>query len=665
MTQDKPTTAPAHKTGELERLGPGGRDLMVLGLDAPGFGNLSTDRKTFAYYMYRAAIAGDRIMYLQNHRDAAEIKDLLEAIYTHADGMRAELRDTVHDYLKYFWVHHGNYHHSSHTKFVPNTLTYEGLQEAADAAMKAGASIDTKPGETITAKLERLQRTIFDPDYEPLQSNHNSSGDVVASSAVNFWDAGITQADLDALPSDVQSKINVRFARSKGKIVPEVYKIGGAFDQELRTISHFLELALPYSETDQQRRSIELLLEFYRSGDEEDFRRHCVEWLKSDTTIDYVNGFIEQYIDPRGVIGNFEANVSFAADASLVHRISESALYFERRMPWPEQYKRDHVNPPVAKVVNVLMETGDGGPVSPAAYNLPNYNDIRRDHGSKNVMLLNVENASSTALRQKMIDEFYLPEYRDNILKYGRSIIRPLKVYLHEIIGHGSGQPDEALTADPRSLLGRLYSSLEECRADLVALYHMSDPKLVEIGAFTEGEQQMIVETTYISYLQSWLTRIDRVVGLKVREAHNKGHHLILMYLLENGGNQGKDFGVDMIEQGSNYFIKVRDTAKVYEGLKELLIRLQVLKSTGDVEGAAALFDRFATNVEKEWHANITKRLKKLGIPRHSAFVFPHLRPKLNDGRITEVELHCDEDLTAQQLRFSRLHNVTAITEHD
>jgi dipeptidyl-peptidase-3 len=663
-TDDPTNPPPIHDTrlvGELERLGPGGRDVMVLGLESPGFDDLPVEKKFLAYYLYRAAIAGNDIMYEQAHRHALEIRQLLETIYTHSDGLPDTVRDSVHDYLKYIWIHHGNYHHSSHSKFLPNTLTRQQLAEAAAHAVRRGARIESRPGESLAAKLDRLDRTIFDPNYEPLQTNQAEGADIVATSAINYYDPGVTYADIDSLPPEWKTRINVRFAKQDGRIIPQPYRIGGLFTGDLETVHFFLEKALPYAESESQRKSIELLMAYYRSGDEATFREHSVHWLKSSTTIDYLNGFIEQYLDPRGIIGSFEGNVSMAVNDVIVERIAANALYFETRMPWPDRYKRSKIDLPVATLVNVIVETGDAGPVSPAAYNLPNYNDIRRDHGSKNVIFLNVESTRSESIRKKMVNEFYLPEYRDNVFKYGVDKVRPLEVYMHEIIGHGSGQPDLSLAVDPREALGRVYSPLEECRSDLVALYHMSDPKLVEIGALEAGEQQAIVETAYITYLQGWMTRFDRLAGYEVREAHSKGHHLILMYLVENGGDPQKDFGVEVVRHDGDFYVVLRDPVKMRRGLGELLERLQVLKSTGDGNGSAELFDRFASRVNPEWYDNVVSRLRKLNIPRQKAFVFPRLVPEMRAGRIVDVRLVNDEDLTAQQLRFSRMRYVKDI----
>jgi len=647
----------ARRVGELERLGADGRDVLVLGLPAPDFDALPTRSKILAYYFYRAAIAGDSILYDQNHRDGVEIRDLLESILINSQGLDRAVRDAVHDYLKYFWIHHGNYHHATHTKFVPSTLTPELLARAAEHARKNGATIVARPRESLEKKLQRLSPTIFDADYEPVQSNQVDGVDMVATSAVNFWDPGITTADIDALGPEWSRRVNVRFARGKNKVEPEVYRIGGLYSRELETVSHFLRLALPYAEESEQRQSIEALLDFYASGDEESFRRHSIHWLRSDTQIDYLNGFIEHYIDPRGVIGNYEANTSYAADLDLVRRISANALYFETRMPWPDRYKREKIEPPVAKVVDVIVETGDAGPVSPAAYNLPNYNDLRRDYGSKNVIFRNVENTRSEELHKRIVEEFYLPDYRANVLEYQHSTIRPLEVYLHEIIGHGSGRPDPDLTTTPRAALGRAYSALEECRADLVALYHLSDPKLVEIGAVSAEEHNVVVETAYITYTQGWMIRFDRVPGGLVREAHNKGSHAILMYLVENG------FGLDVIERRGDFFVRLRDADEARRGIAELLEKIQVMKSTGDGRGAAALFDRFGTHIRPEWRRNMIARIERVKAPQIKAFVFPRLKPTTEGNEVVDVQIRNDETLTDQQLRFRRLRNTTSLNE--
>jgi dipeptidyl-peptidase-3 len=648
------TAGAVRRVGELERLGKNQQDFLVLGIDAPGFAELPARRKVLLYYLYRAAIAGHTLADQQNHRHALEIRNLLEEIYRNSEGLDPAVRDALLDYLKYIWINHGPYDHDSHTKTLPNTLTPESLRQAADHAAARGARFELASGEMLAGKLERLRPTIFDPAVEPLQTNQAKGADIIATSAVNLYAPGLTQAAVDALPVEWRQRLNVRFDLDKARVVPQVYRIGGLYGQDLETISHFLRLALPYAESDEQRKGLEALLDYYATGDEAKFREYSIHWLRSNTVVDYLNGFIESYMDPRGVIGQFEGNCSFVSDSSLIDRLADSATYFEARMPWPDVYKREKIAKPVANVVNVLVETGDSGPISPAAYNLPNYADLRRDHGSKNIVLLNVEEARSDKVREATITEFYLPEYRDLVRRFGDRA-RQWEVYMHEVIGHGSGKPDAALAVDPAVAIGRAYSALEECRADLVALYHVFDPKLVEIGAFTAAEAPEVARAMYVTYLQSQMNRYRMYEDESVREAHQRGHQLIMGYLLEGGEKGGADYGVKVIQRDGNYFVRLVDLEKAHRGAGALLTRLQEIKARGDAEAATQLFDRFGSRVKREWRLNVRERAARLKLPNKSAIVFPRLEPILQGGEVVDVRLHADEDLTTQQLRFSRL----------
>lgn len=640
--------------GELERLGPNGQDYLILGADAPGFDELAVEQKKLAYYLYRAAIAGNDILYHQNHRFALEIKNLLETIYLHSEGLEPEIKNAVHEYLKYIWINHGQYQHYSHEKFVPNTLTPDMLEQAAEHATNQGAPFTLRAGETLEDKLARLQPHIFDKNVEPILVNQQEGVDIIAESAVNLYAPGITEEDLQKLPEYWRTKLNVRFALQAGKVVQQEYKIGGLYSDHLETIVFWLEKALPLAESEEQAKGLRALIDYYKTGDEALFREYSIHWLKSNTTIDYLNGFIEQYKDPRGVIGQFEGNVSYVADSRLIDRLAENALYFENKMPWPDAYKRGEIDKPVANVVNVIVETGDAGPVSPAAYNLPNYSDIRRDYGSKNIILLNIEGARSEKIRNAIAKEFYLPEYRDLYKEY-RPVARQWLVYMHEVIGHGSGQPDPALQGDPRALIGRAYSALEECRADAVGLYHVFDDKLVEIGAFSEEEHDKVIRATYLYYLQDHVVSYRRLESNIVREAHDRGRQLILSYLLEGGESGQEDYGVEMVQRDGDYFIQLNDVHKAREGVAAVLNKLQTLKSRGDSEGTVEFFDRFGSRVDAEVRQNIRLRAEKILIPKYTAFVFPQLIPVADEaGELADVEIAFREDLTEQQLRFSR-----------
>lgn len=659
----KPSAKKKRLVGELERLGPGGSDFLVVGLDAPGFVKLPAQKKILAYYLYRAAIAGNDILYLQNHRDALTIKRLLEAIYLKRHGIPQRILSGLHDYLKYVWVNHGQYDHRSNVKFVPRALTFDQLLLAAKRAAKNGARFDFLPGRSLEDRLGRLRRSIFDAKYESQLSVTRKGVDIIKSSAVNLFDAGITGAMLKTVPKALYNKLNVRFALKDGKVVAQPFRVGGVYDQQLRRVVHFLKLAVPYAESASQRKGLESLIAHLTGGDEERFRQYSVHWLKSDTEVDYLAGFIEQLKDPRGIIGSWEGAVSYKSDSRLIERIADNALYFEQRMPWLAKYRRKQVKKPVSNVVDVLIGTGDMGPVPWAGYNLPNYADIRKNVGSKNMVLLNIMQSGSEKSRKRLISAFYLPQYRAHQLKYGK-LLRRMVVYLHEVIGHGSGQPDPALKTDPRVTIGRSFSALEECRADLVALYHIGDPKLPAVGAFRKADQQAIVRAMYIYFLVDHMVGLRRVDGDVVKEAHRKAGETIFNFLLKGGLSGKEDYGVRLVKKSGDYTIELQDAKRVRKGIAALLSQIQVIKSSGDRKGADALFDRFGTHYNKELRKNMIARSRKLGLAKQRAVVYPRLQPKVRGGKVVDVAIFFDQTLTSQQLLFSAIGQQTTLLSH-
>ena len=643
--------------GELERLGPDGADFLVIGLDADGFVSLPTRQKILLYYLSRAAIAGDELLYLQNHRTALSIKRLLETLWGGREVSPQRTRAAVHDYLKYLWINHGNYDHRSGVKYAPRFLTPKMLRAAMERLARGGETFDFLPGEDIAARFAGLQAAIFDRFQEPNLTVTEAGKDVIAESAVNLYAPGVTGAMIDALPEALRNRLNVRFELDPigGGAVPRVMDVAWTHGARLERIVHFLRKALPFSDDGPQRKSLEHLVEFYITGEEELFRMHSLEWLRTRASTDYLNGFIEQLKDPRGVIGQFEGMAGFISDSEMVGRLAGNAAYFEERMPWPDEFKRVDVETPVSNIIDIVMGTGDMGPVPWAGYNLPNYADIRETHGAKNVIFRNIMAAGSERDRDAVIETFYLPEVRESVRSWGR-LAGDWIVYMHEVIGHGSGRPSKDLEDDPRNLMGRVFSPLEEMRADLVALYFMADPKLVEIGAFEAKHHLEILTTAYVSYFQGFLASYRRFHGERIMEAHWKGRQAIFMWLVRGGDDGTGDYGLRVVEEGGSVYVKVDDVWKVRRGLEVLLGKVQVLKATADVKGAEALVDGFGTTYDPAWKADVERRASRIGLATQKAFVFPHLFPVTDEGgNVVDVELRYDEDLTAQQMRFSRL----------
>jgi dipeptidyl-peptidase-3 len=646
--------------GEIERLGKDRVDHLVVGVDAPSFKDLAPGKKVLAYWLSMAAIAGNDIMYLQNHRYALPIKAMLEDVYAASaasgDPEVKRIRENLLDYLKVVWINHGQYDHRSSIKFVPGRLTPGELEKVAALAMREGAKLDFLPGKTAAEKLAPLRPHIFDKDFEKRLTVTDPGIDIIAASAVNLYDPGIKAGDLDSAGPEWLRRLNVRFALQEGKVVPQVFSAGCTYGQYLSKVASYLKEAMNAAPAGAYRDSLDLLVKYYETGDEQLFRRHSVAWIGLNDDVEYLSGFIEQLKDPRGVIGNFEGVSAVKADSKIVDRIIADALYFEKRLPWPGRYKRDKVEKSTATIVEVLTGTGDMGPVPWGGYNLPNYDDIRKDHGSKNVILVNILNSYSKTDHEKALAEFYLEADRPVVEKY-YDMARKMIVYLHEITGHGSGKSDARLKDDPRNLMGRNFSSLEECRADAVALYLLGDEKLAEYGLFTAGEAPDVLRAAYIVYLTRHLIGIGSLKDDIVTEAHDRAAHLIFQYLVSGGCAApecagARDFGVKLALKEGKHFIEVTDTQKMRAGIASLLKKLQVAKATADVKAQDLLFDGLV--LDKALRKEITERMTRLDLAADRVMVYPHLVPmKDKAGKIVDVVIKNDEDLVKQQLRYS------------
>ncbi|MFH1437352.1 MAG: hypothetical protein ABIJ56_16730 [Pseudomonadota bacterium] len=663
--QERKAGPPREYVGEIERLGKGKVDYLVVGIDVPSFENLSLEKKQLAYWLAMAAIAGNDIMYLQNHRFALPVKALLEDVYlgsaTAKDPEMIRIRESLLDYLKTIWINHGQYDHRSSIKFTPNTLTQDQLMKIAGLAMGQGAALDFLPGKTLEEKLAPLLPHIFDEKLENRMTVTDPGSDVIAESFVNFYDPGIKQTDLDGVADEWKKRVNVRFALQDGKVVPQLFCKDCAYGDHIGRILKYLKKAEPLAREGPMRKSLEQLVRYFETGDEEIYREHCVTWIGLNDEVEYLSGFVEQLKDPRGVIGNFEGVSAVKADSRIVDRILEDGLYFEGKMPWPDKYKRDTVKKATAVIVEVLVGTGDMGPVPWGGYNLPNYDDIRKNYGARNVILLNIINSYSKTDRDKSIEEYYLEEYRPLTREHADTIKKTL-TYLHEIIGHGSGKSDDKLKDDPRNLMGRNFSSLEECRADLVALYHIGDPRLPEYGIYPAEAAKDMAGGAYALYFTQHLQRMGSFTDDIVTEAHDRGRHLVYQYLMTGGCmadacDETKDFGLTLVEEDGRHFIKVEDAEKVRQGIGELLEKLQVAKATADTAAQDKLFD--ALVLDKALRKEMTGRKEKLDLPTQRVVVYPRLELVKDDkGRVVDVAIFNDEDLVAQQLRFSEINKM-------
>ena len=624
-------------------------EAAVVQLYADGFDELPLEEKILIYHLYEAALAGRDIYYDQRYAHNLEMRDVLEEILTHAAGIEPATLAEIERYTKLFWINTGPYNNLTARKFV---LQCEpaAFAEAARLAAAAGARFPLQPGETLDAMLARLQPLFFDLSVDPIVT-HKTPGngrDILRSSANNLY-AGVTMEDLKGFTE--RHPLNSRLVRRDGRIAEEVYRVGGLYDGHIRRIVAHLEAAIPHA-TAKMAAALRALVTFYTTGAVEDRVAYDIAWVQDkDSPVDTINGFVEVYMDARGTKGAWEALVYYVNPhkTESIKKIAAAAQWFEDHMPWDDQYKKQGVLGVSANAIDVVIETGDSGPVTPVGINLPNDQHIRERYGSKSVSLSNVTEAYDRSTSAEFRREFaWSPEEAARAEKWG-SFAGELTTNMHEVIGHGSGRISEHLNGSPQRVLKEQYSALEESRADLVALYFLPHPKLVEMGLVPAEDHDEIVRAEYEGYARNALVQLRRVrEGTQIEEDHMRNRQMIVRWLMANSR---------AIEErrrdGKTYYV-VTDIEAFRDGVGHLLAEVQRIKAEGDYAAARDLFETYAVHFDPALRDEIVERVDRLHMPSYTGFVQPKLTAVRNDrGDITDVEISYPLDLTRQMLEYS------------
>lgn len=626
------------------------RNVLVVQAYADEFKELSLKEKMLAWHLYRSSIAGRNIYYDQNHKYGLTIRNILEGVIENGDGIDENLYASILEYTKMFWINNGQYDNLTAKKFVPN-FNYLDFSKAVNSAMINGADFGLGENDNIDEVLSHLRPYIFDRDFESVKTNKSppEGKDMLEASAVNFYD-GITLADLEGF--EELNPLNSKVVVQEGKLKELVYRAGGdgiepgLYAEELGLAAKELEKAAEYADPGQAN-VLRLLAKYFRTGDLKDFQTYNIAWVQDSSFFDIINGFIEVYDDPRAQKGSYEAVLEMidTENSKLMKQFASNALYFENKAPWPDEYKRKEINPPLANVMTILVETGNAGPISPGGINLPNEQFIRQKYGSKSILLGNVVKARMEAVAGEEVDEFLSSEVEKEILKKYSNIEYDLKVGMHEVVGHASGKQSESLEGDPAEYIKEYYSTLEEARADLVALWNFFDEKLVELGLTPSTE---VGKAGYIKYAMSALTQHRTVPnGDQYEEDHDRGTQMIVEYIIKNTS------GIEVIKRDGKTYYKVVDFEEMRRGVGEILSKLMVIKATGDYEGAKALIEEYGLKFDTALRDEVLERSRAIGLTDYTAVVFPRLTPVYDaDGNIEDISISYPKDLKTQMLDF-------------
>ncbi|HUU34848.1 MAG TPA: hypothetical protein VMW48_12355, partial [Vicinamibacterales bacterium] len=623
--------APAERKYLLERVD----DAAIVQLYADGFAELPLNEKRLVYHLTQAAIAGRDIYWDQRYAHGLAMRGVVEQILTHSADVDGATLTDITRYAKLLWLNNGPYNNLTARKFVMNG-TPEALAAAAAQAAKNGASFATGPGETLDAMLTRMQPLFFDPTVDPMVTQKTPEGgkDVVQASSNNLY-SGVSMADLNGFTE--KYGLNSRLVKQNGKLIEEVYKVGGRYDAQIRAIIGHLEAAQPFA-TPTMKEALVKLVQFYRTGEEADRRAYDIAWVNDkNSPVDTINGFIEVYLDARGVKGSWEALVYYVNRQKTVdiEKLATSAQWFEDHMPWAPEFRKAGVKGITATAIDVVIETGDSGPITPVGINLPNDQKVREEHGSKSVSLSNVTEAYDKSTVPSLREEFaWAPEEVTRANKWS-AFAGELHTNMHEVIGHASGKVSDQVGGNPATVLKEQYSALEEGRADLVGLYFLADPKLAELGILKAEDQAEIVQTEYEGYTKNALLQLRRVrQGTQIEEDHMRNRQMIVRWLMAN------TTAIDVRQRDGKTFYVMTDAKAFRDGVGRLLAEVQRIKGVGDYAAAKALFETYGVHFDAALRDEVVTRVDRLQLPSYSGFVMPKLTAVTDaTGAITDVTI--------------------------
>ncbi|MGI6232065.1 MAG: dipeptidyl-peptidase 3 family protein [Prevotella sp.] len=634
-------------------------DLQMLRYRLNGFESLTLQQKKYIFYLAKAALSGRDITTDQQGAYNLDIRRMLETVAEYYPGDRTDENfKAMEVYLKRVWFSNGIHHHYGCEKFQP-AFTEKWLREAV---MAVAEHLPLRRYESAEEMLAVLQPVIFDPKVQAKRVNQNDGEDLVQTSACNFYES-VSMKEAENFYQQKKERaqqegkgnkmpsfgLNSRLVKCNGELKEEVYRIGGRYGAAIGRIVYWLKKARKVAENGQQQRVIDLLIEYYTTGDLSTFDRYSIEWLKEqDGRVDFINGFIEVYGDPLGLKGTWEGLVEYK-DLEATRRtqtIADNAQWFEDHSPVDPRFRKPKVKGVTAHVICAAMLGGEEYPSSAIGINLPNADWIRARYGSKSVTIGNLTEAYNKAAHGNGFDEEFVIDQptRDLIARYGDRC-DDLHTDLHECLGHGSGQ---LLPGTDPDALGAYASTNEEARADLFGLYYIADPKLVELGLLPDLQAY---KSQYYHYIMNGLmTQLVRIKpGHQIEEAHMRNRALIAHWCLENGNGV-----VELVKREGKTYVRINDYEALRQLFAKLLAEVQRIKSEGDAEAARQLVERYGVKVDAELHREVLRRYERLNLAPYKGFINPWMKPVYKDGEIVDIQLDYSESFAQQMMRYSK-----------
>ncbi|MBJ04706.1 MAG: dihydrofolate reductase [Flavobacteriales bacterium] len=634
----------------------------MISYKVPGFEELTLKQKKLIYYLSQASLSGRDIIFDQNYRHNIRIRRTLETIVANYPGDRkSDSFLNFMEYTKRVWFSGGIHHHYASKKIKPKFTSEYFINELINRTESSTEySFPLLNGEDKMDLARKLNPIIFNEEIDLKRVNRDAGIDIILNSANNYYGEDVTVDEVNlfykkefeerAPEYGLNSKLR---KNTNGDLYEDIYKLGGMYSDAIEQMIYWIKKAKKVAENEDQKKSFDLLIDYYTTGEIKKWDDYCVQWVNTKTDIDWINGFVEVYGDAAGRKGAYESIVQIKdMEASKTTEvINEYVQWFEDNSSIMDEHKKENVVGVSYKVVTVAMESGDASPSSPIGVNLPNNNWIRTEQGSKSVSLGNLISAySGAATGSGFLNEFCFNEEEiERAKKYGDAADK-LGTLLHEVVGHASGKINDGV-GTPKETLKNYKSTLEEARADLVALYYIMNPKLIEIGLMESLECGKAEYDSYIrNGLMLQLRRIE--LGQNIEQDHMRNRQLVSAWAYERGL---KENVIEKKAINNKTFFVINNYEKLQLIFGELLREIQRITSEGDFEAGKNLVENYGVKIDLEIHKEVLSRSEKFDSAPYGGFINPNYTlVKDNSGEIIDVKIDYPKDFTQQMMRYGK-----------
>jgi len=581
----------------------------IMSIDcSKAFGGLDEKEKLYSYYFSRASWEGAKICYFQRSYESPALFYLILKVFsiqsleevksqTLKAGFSEEEWTQLTAYLAGFLQNCGNYFSFGDNKFIPQISKEKFWTFFRESeAYKLEPSKIQEIWESIELEIYTFSKPYGEigfRDNECLSSYYSPNMTKDDCKFIQEFLESISRSPLNTRVIKVDDnfyKVLVCSSASGGKVYTynnkKISVITGDFNLFMMPLIENLRECKRYAANDNQKEMIERYIQHFYTGDIEKHKDSQRSWIKDVNPIIETNlGFIEVYLDPMRVRAEFEGFVAVVdkEQSKKLTNLVNNAEKIIAHLTWPKEFEIDKFSKPDFTSLDVLSFACSGTPVG---INLPNYDDITKTEGFKNV------NLGNCYPKPKKEFLFFSKEKDMELqIKYNDESLFVI-VALHELLGHGTGKlfvrdKEGKFNFDHDNLkhpltggqittfyeanetwgskFGKMSSGIEECRADCVALYLSCFKEVMDILVpGRESEWDDIVYTAWFDLAMSGLKGLQffSTETSEWGQAHVTASYVILQVLLEAGNDFIK---IEQTEKdGKPYLYLTMDRNQIY-----------------------------------------------------------------------------------------------------